>query len=222
MEFSPRTDIETTTYQKIVLASASPRRRRLFKKLQIPFTVMPSQLQETIDTSLNPLRVAKSLAIEKAHVVTKRATHSLVVGADTIVVVEGDILGKPDCSAHARNMLVRMRSKVHQVITAVALVAGAQRTEVRAVITHVQMRDYGEHEIDNYISTGEPMDKAGSYAIQGLGRLLVEQTTGCHNNVVGLPLCELATLLVNFDVRLGNRSERLCMLPSGDQCPRTV
>lgn len=183
---------------------------------------MPSQLQETIDASLSPLGVAKSLAIEKAHAVEQRVPHSLIIGADTIVVVEGDILGKPDCAGHARSMLVRMRSKVHQVITAVALVAGAERTEVRAVITRVQMRDYRENEIEAYISTGEPMDKAGAYAIQGLGRSLVERTKGCYNNVVGLPLCELATLLVNFGVRLGSSKERLCMLPSGNRCPRTV
>jgi nucleoside triphosphate pyrophosphatase len=209
-----------TNLTPLVLASGSPRRRQLLETLGIPFAVVTSGIPEEVDPCLDPLEVVKLLAESKARAVARGLEGSLVIGADTIVVLEGRVLGKPADEQDAIRMLRFLRNKTHQVISGVAVVqAPGPRVEIGAVITLVQMGDYTDREIDEYVATGEVMDKAGSYAIQGLGGALVAAVEGCYDNIVGFPLCEVTALLAKFDVRPSVPGP-FCQFPSGDPCPR--
>lgn len=179
----------------LVLASASPRREELLRQLGLPFTVVPSRLPEE-PPSGSPEESARGLALAKARAVAGRVGTGAVLGADTLVALTGTILGKPRDADDARRMLRALRGRRHEVITGVALVeAPAGRESSAAVVTGVQMRQYGEAEIDAYVASGEPFDKAGGYAVQGLGGALVVRVDGCYTNVVGLPLRTTRRLL---------------------------
>jgi len=141
------------------------------------------------------------LALDKARAVARRLTDGIVLGADTIVALDGEPLGKPSGPEEARAMLSRLRGREHEVITGVAVVdARTGRAERTAVTSRVRMADYGEREIEAYVAGGEPLDKAGAYAIQGAGGALVAGYEGSYSNVVGLPLAETARLLAAFGV----------------------
>ncbi len=143
------------------------------------------------------------LARQKAETVASRFADALVLGADTVVVAGREILGKPVDPEDARRMLQLLRNRWHFVITGVALIDSRNaRQEARFVETGVQMADYSDADIEKYIKTGEPFDKAGSYAIQGLGGRLVARVEGCYTNVVGLPVCEVAEMLHEFGVKV--------------------
>jgi len=179
----------------LVLASASPRREELLRQLGLPFTVVPSGLPEA-PPSGSPAESARALALAKARAVAGRVGAGAVLGADTLVAVAGTILGKPRDADDARRMLRALRGRRHEVITGVALVeAPAGRESSAAVVTGVQMREYGEAEIDAYVASGEPFDKAGGYAVQGVGAALIARVDGCYTNVVGLPLRTTRRLL---------------------------
>lgn len=184
--------------EQLVLASASPRRQELFARLGIAFTVRPAEVEEgTCDT--RPEAVVTELAARKAAAVAGELDHGLVVGADTIVVLDGRILGKPQDEADARAMLEALAGRVHQVYSGVAVCAAASmRLKTAWECTKVRMRRLHPREIQAYVVSGEPLDKAGSYGIQGLGSLLVESIEGCYFNVVGLPLGKLNSLLREF------------------------
>ena len=161
---------------------------------------MPSDLEEVLATGPLPEAAAR-LALDKARAVAARVGAGVVLGADTIVVVDGEALGKPASSEEARVMLRRLRGREHEVITGVAIVdALSGRSETAAVESRVWMTSYGEAEIDAYVASGEPLDKAGAYAIQGGGAVLVAGLEGSFSNVVGLPLAETARLLAAFGV----------------------
>jgi septum formation protein len=184
----------------LILASASPRRRELLRTLCPDFRVVPSDLQETLAAG-SPRAAAASLALDKARAVSARVGEGVVLGADTIVVIDGQVLGKPAGADEARAMLRRLRGREHEVITGLAVVdAHTGRSETTAVVSRVRMAEYGEAEIEAYVATEEPLDKAGAYAIQERGGALVAGLEGSFSNVVGLPLEETARLLVAFGV----------------------
>lgn len=171
------------------------------RHLGLEFRVVPAEVdEEPIAAAISdPERLVTALAREKAISIAAHYPDHLVIGADTVVVLDGMILGKPACEAEARAMLSRLAGRTHRVYTGVAVVHGRSgRTEVCAESTAVTFGDFGPEVIDRYVRTGEPLDKAGAYGIQGLGATLVERIDGCYFNVVGLPLFRLARLLEAF------------------------
>lgn len=189
---------------EIILASASPRRAALLAQIGLPFRVQVSALGDDGETALpgeSPEAHARRLAEAKARDVAVGVGRGIVVGADTIVVRGETILGKPQDADEARIFLLGLAGRTHRVITAVAVVdAESGRGAVAASTTEVRMRSFGPDEADRYIRTGEPLDKAGAYGIQGHGALLVEEVRGDYFTVVGLPLVLLANLLRDFGV----------------------
>ena len=205
---------------KIVLASASPRRRELLGLLGLDFVIEDSGVPEETDPAESPAESAVRLARQKAERVASRFADALVLGADTVVVAGREILGKPVDPEDARRMLQLLRNRWHFVITGVALIdSGNGRQEARFVETGVQMADYSDADIEKYIRTGEPFDKAGSYAVQGLGGRLVARVEGCYTNVVGLPVCEVAEMLHEFGVKVA-AVPAPCTDSAGAPCPR--
>lgn len=185
---------------KLILASQSPRRKMLLEKLGLDFQVIVSEVEEDIPEE-NPVQLVEKLALKKARGVAQKATSGLVLGADTVVALEGTILGKPQSKEEAVKMLQLLNGKTHQVITGVALVeADGGKSLVDHEITRVTFRNLEPEEIQAYVHTGEPLDKAGGYGIQGLGGLLVEKIEGCYDNVVGLPLTKLYLMLKKFGI----------------------
>jgi septum formation protein len=172
----------------------------LLSSLCSEFQVVPADIDETLAPGPLPQAVAR-LALDKARAVAARLGEGVILGADTVVVVGGDVLGKPADAEAARAMLRRLRAREHEVVTGVAVVnAGTGRQDATAVVSRVRMADYDEAAIDAYVATGEPLDKAGAYAIQGRGGALVAELEGSFSNVVGLPLEETARLLAAFGV----------------------
>jgi septum formation protein len=190
---------------KLVLASSSPRRRRLLSELGLDYTVRPPDTDETPLPGEEPAAMVERLARDKA--LARVEAGEVVVAADTTVAIDGEILGKPVDAADARRMLARIAGREHVVYTGVAVATrdsrgDAPRTVVRVARTMVRMRALSEAEIAAYVATGEPLDKAGSYAIQELGSLLVEGITGDFTNVVGLPLPTVAACFEDLGLRL--------------------
>lgn len=186
-------------YPAIILASASPRRRELLALLGHPYEVIPSRYEELLpETYPDPGALAVHLAQEKARDVAREHPDALVIGADTVVALGTRVYGKPADRHDAARMLRELSGKTHQVITGVALLSGAARTF--SAITDVTFRELQEPEIAAYVETGEPMDKAGAYAIQGYGGLLISGIRGDYPNVVGLPLMPLALHLRELGV----------------------
>ncbi len=180
----------------------------MLRTLVAEFTVMPSDLEETLAPGPLVEAVAR-LALDKARAVAGRLQEGIVLGADTVVTIEGEALGKPADPAHARAMLRRLRGREHEVITGVAVVdARSGRAEWTAVTSRVRMAACADADIDAYVATGEPLDKAGAYAIQGAGGALVAGYDGSYSNVVGLPLAETARLLASFGVAVSEPPAR--------------
>jgi septum formation protein len=187
----------------IYLASGSPRRRELLKQIGVPFLPLAAAIDETPLPAETPADYVARLASSKAQAghasLGTGATAALVMGADTTVVIDGHILGKPADRTEALAMLAALSGREHQVLTAVALFDGT-RSEVISVDAQVRFRPIGATEAEAYWASGEPRDKAGGYAIQGLGAVFVEHLQGSYYAVVGLPLCETAALLERFGV----------------------
>ncbi len=182
--------------EKLVLASASPRRRELLASLGLEFEVRVPQIDETPEPGESPRAYCERLAVEKAAAV-EAAHGTVVVAADTIVVLGDRILGKPADESEAFEMLSSLSGQTHRVITG-ACVKKNKNTEVFSVSTDVAFRLLSIKEIETYIATGCPMDKAGAYAIQGGAAHMVRSINGSYTNVVGLPLCELHEVLNSF------------------------
>ncbi|MGE5485393.1 MAG: Maf family protein [Ignavibacteriales bacterium] len=190
---------------RIVLASRSPRRAALLRQIGLEFTVMPGPADEPAGSG-EPTRVAERLALAKALAVAGMLDDGLVIGADTIVTVDGDILGKPSDHDDACRMLARLSGRSHTVITGVAVVdAGTGKRVVEHEESRVWFRSLDDGEIAAYVASGEPVDKAGAYGVQGLGAVIVERIEGCYFNVVGLPLPRLARILKSFGVNVLER-----------------
>lgn len=183
----------------LVLASASPRRRDLLARAGLRFDVLPADVVEAPRAGEAPHALVERLAAEKAASVRDRLPERprrLVLGSDTVVVLDAEILGKPRDPEHALAMLRRLAGRTHTVWTGVAVAAtGAASLSVRSVESRVTIRAAGEAELRAYVATGEPLDKAGSYALQGEGRRLVSRVEGSESNVIGLPLDETLALL---------------------------
>jgi septum formation protein len=181
---------------RIVLASSSPRRRYLLGLVGIRHRVVVPRVREEDHAHENPAKHVLRLASLKAHSVRGRVKGGIILGADTIVVLEGDILGKPRNKTDARRMLRRLAGKWHTVYTGLAVVDAATGTEASGCEkSQVMIRRMTDAEIEAYIGTGEPMDKAGSYGIQGYGAAIVGRIRGCYFNVVGLPLVRMLYLV---------------------------
>ena len=188
--------------QELILASSSPRRRDLLASLGLQFRVVPAELVETP----SPHEAAKDFALrvaeKKALVVGTNHPSAWVIGADTIVVVEGEILGKPLDRADAKRMLQRLADREHVVVTGYVLLNMVAEKKLKGVEeTQVKINTLEEREIEWYINTNEPFDKAGAYAIQGKGAFMVDWIKGSYTNVVGLPLCQLIRLFKEAGMR---------------------
>lgn len=203
----------------IVLGSGSPRRAELLKSLGLPFEVISSDVSEDMVDGFRPELLVQILAQLKAFAVALKAPFHLVIGSDSTISLDGVILGKPRDDEDANDMLKALSGRSHAVLTGVALVDGRTgRANVRWVETVIRFHVLSPNAIDEYVATGEPLDKAGSYAIQGEGGRLVESIEGCYNNVVGFPLCEVASLL--RDAGLNGIAVDACRLPDGRLCPQ--
>ena len=206
----------------LILASGSPRRRELVGDLGIPFQVVVSDIAESIAPDLSPEAQAISLAEQKARAVAYGVETGVVLGADTIVVLNGTLLGKPENDADAIDMLRLLSGRAHRVVTGIAVIDAASGSlRSSAVSSVVHFRTLIDDDIAAYVATGEPRDKAGAYAIQGLGATLVSDLEGCFSNVVGLPLCETGSLLRESGIVISGTWPG-CRLPDGTRCPRQV
>ncbi len=181
----------------IILASASPRRQELLKKITEDFLCVPADIEENYPTDIDILRVPEYLALKKAEHIAKTHTDSIIIGSDTGVFSEGEILGKPENKDDAYKMLKNLSGKTHSVITGCALVKGDKKITFSCE-TKVTFYELTDSEINNYISTGECDDKAGAYGIQGYGALLIKEIKGDYFNVVGLPVAKLYRELKEF------------------------
>jgi len=183
--------------ERLILASKSPRRRYLLERAGLRVTVVPSNIDEAAFGPRPPQAYVRELAEAKTKEVAERHPQRWVIGADTIVVVDNAILGKPASPREAREMLARLSGKSHQVLTGYCIRCQRRRRHhCEVVVTEVRFKDLSAAEIEWYIRTGEPFDKAGAYAIQGIGTFLVKSISGSYTNVVGLPVCEVIEYLI--------------------------
>jgi septum formation protein len=198
----PFPSVLANTTMKLVLASASPRRAEILKAAGIRFEVHASQIKESAVQGETPQQLAERLAAAKAEFVARPYAHDknvIVLGADTVVSLDGESLGKPRDSADARTMLRKLRGREHQVITGVSLIRiadGARHTS--SEITRVWFSEMDDREVDHYVRIGEPFGKAGAYAIQGIGGRYIPRIEGCYFNVVGLPLAHVTQALADL------------------------
>jgi len=182
--------------EKLVLASSSPRRRQLLRQIGLDFDTVPSEVKEDFIDGESPKDHVVRLAEAKARKVGQMYPNRWVIGADTVVSIDGMILGKPQTDREASQMLIALSGRDHVVITGVSLWhVGKGKGETIAAETLVRIRPLNPEEITWYIGTGEPFGKAGGYAIQGIGAFMVQRIEGSYTNVVGLPLCELLEVL---------------------------
>jgi septum formation protein len=194
-----------TSDKQIILASASPRRRELLRQIGVDFTIDPADVDERVLPNESPEAYATRVALEKARVAAQRAGKGIIIAADTIVVLDNAILGKPADHGDAERMLKMLSGRTHQVMTGIAVMDSATgKTVTRASITNVRFRELSPDEISWYAATGEPLDKAGAYGIQEKGSLFISRIEGCYFNVVGLPLSLLGEMLLEFGINLSS------------------
>jgi septum formation protein len=191
----------------VILASASPRRQELLLGICPEFEVVPSEIEEVLEGAALAEAVA-GLALRKARAVAARVGVGIVLGADTIVVIDGIALGKPSGPEEARRMLVRLRGREHEVMTGIAVVDGESgRAASATTVSRVLMAAYSDATLEAYVASGSPLDKAGAYAIQDLQGTLVDGIVGSYTNVVGLPVQATRRLLRGFGVAVSEPSE---------------
>lgn len=193
--------------QTLILASSSPRRQELIRSLGLPYIIRVSDADETVEGEITPSEMVEMLSLRKAATVREQLRSSgeqgVIIGSDTIVVFDGKVLGKPADEQDSFRMLKWLQGATHQVYSGIACVdAATGKQAVAHRITQVRMKPLSDEQIWRYIATGEPKDKAGSYAIQGLGATIVDSIEGDYFNVVGLPLSLLSDLLLEFDIRV--------------------
>ncbi len=190
---------------QIVLASGSPRRRELLEQIGLPFNIAPSAAEEKADPALSPFLTVQALSLLKAaDVAAGQSKQALVIGADTIVILDNQILTKPHNAAHAIEMLYQLSGRSHSVLTGLTVFRCSDGKSVSVTEeTKVYFKELSTDEIESYVKTGEPLDKAGAYGIQGLGGVFIDKIEGDYYNVVGLPLARLCHILENeFDIKL--------------------
>jgi len=187
----------------IILASASPRRKELLGLTGLKFEVDPGDYKEDVTLKSSPHELTRFLSFEKAKAVAKKHDSAIIIAADTAVVISGQILGKPHTEDVARRMLLLLEGRTHSVITGFTILDSKTGKKISmSVETRVTFKKLTEKEIEKYVKTKEPLDKAGAYAIQGLGSVLVKRIEGDYFNVIGLPLCELAESLKEFGTHI--------------------
>ena len=185
----------------IILASESPRRKELLKQLKLEFDVVPSNYKEDMSVKLRPLKLAKLLSGNKAKEVAKKYKNNIIIAADTFIAYKNELLGKPHTSSMAKKMLAKISGKKLSVITGLTVIETPQNKVIsKAIETKVFIKELSNLEIDNYVKTKEPLDKAGAFAIQGLGAAIVKKIEGDCYNVVGLPIFDLIRTLEKFGV----------------------
>lgn len=189
---------------KVILASASPRRKQILENTKLQFSIEKSNINEVFFENETPENMVTRLAYEKAFDVAKYNQDKLVIGADTIVVLEDKVLGKPKDEQEAYDMIKNLSNKTHKVITGISLINLSINKIVKDyVVSYVTFKNLSEDSIKDYISTKESLDKAGAYGIQGYGALLVDHIQGDYFNIVGLPISKLSDLLKeNFNINL--------------------
>lgn len=190
--------------KKIILASQSPRRKQLLEQIGLDFEIIPSNFEENMEGEKFSPKLIETLAYQKALEVSQRNDEqALIIAADTVVILGKDLLGKPKNEQEAKIMLQKLSNKTHKVVTAIAII---DKYENKTLINHaeskVTFKKLSDREIQDYIKTGEPMDKAGAYGIQAYGSIFVTKVEGCYNNIVGLPLNLLSEMLKSFSVYL--------------------
>ena len=188
--------------RRLILASASAGRGELLRRTGIAFEVIPSDCDEATH-AIDPVEHVKELALRKAQSVAERVEGAIVIGADTVVVLDGEILGKPLGANGAREMLARLAGRTHRLLTGLAVVDSTDNSiysDIEETLVH--MRPLSTAEIDAYVASGEPLDKSGSYELQGLGATIIDRIEGDFSNVVGLPMAHLARALTKFGVTL--------------------
>jgi len=189
--------------KKIILASASPRRKELLEKIGLGFEVEPGDYAEEVRSDLKPHELAKAISRGKALAVASKHQNAIIIAADTFVVCGDKIMGKPRTEAEAKVMLRAISGRAHSVITGFTILdAGENKILSQAVETIVHVKQLSSKEIDAYVRSGEPIGKAGAYEIQGLGSVIIEKIEGDYFNVVGLPLSSLAESLKKFGVHI--------------------
>ena len=190
----------------IILASVSPRRKELLEKIGLKFEVDASDCEEGINPGLEPREIVRQLSIKKAKSVAARHKNAIIIAADTIGIIDDKILGKPHSENEASKMLREISGKSHLVITGFSILDTTTNKIITAVVnTRVYIKKLTGEEIDAYLKTGEPLEKAGAYAIQGMGAVIVEKIEGDYYNVMGLPLSALVKALKEFGIYvLGN------------------
>jgi septum formation protein len=189
----------------IVLASTSPRRRELLELLGLTFHIIPPTCEELLSPNLSPSEQARQLAQDKAQSVANQHTQDLVIGSDTVIEIEGKLLGKPENMQEAEVMLRNIRGKYHQVHTGVAIIHQANKVSINFVETaQVWIKSFDEQLLKTYLNTNESMGKAGAYSIQGEGAQLIEKIEGDYPTIVGLPLWRTAKILEQHGVVLPN------------------
>ncbi|HET7319931.1 MAG TPA: Maf family protein [Nitrospirota bacterium] len=186
----------------IILASASPRRNSLLRQFGVPFKTVPADVDERVRAGETPEQYARRLSLDKARAASDKAGKGIVIAADTIVVLDDEILGKPSDERDALRMLSMLSGRTHRVITALTVMDAAGKILTRLSQTIVRFRRLSAEEIMSYVKTGEPLDKAGAYGIQEKGALLVSGIEGCYFNVVGLPISLLGEMLKEFGVNM--------------------
>ena len=188
----------------IILASASPRRKEILENANVKFKIMASSIEELTLDSESPCKMVMRLAFEKGIDIASRQKSDLVISADTIVVLDNTILGKPKDEIEARKMITSLSGRTHQVITGISLInLDNNKKIIDYVISNVKFKKLSEEDINDYIRTRESLDKAGAYGIQGYGALLVEEIQGDYFNIVGLPISRLSDLLKkHFNINL--------------------
>ena len=205
--------------EKLVLASASPRRRELFSLLEVPFMASAADVDEEIEEGESPQEMVCRLSLAKARAVAISYPEGLIVAADTIVALDGVVLGKPADEAGAVAMLRRLREREHTVLSGVTVYHPASgRAITELAESAVWMRAYADEEVARYAASGDPLDKAGAYAIQHQNFSPVERIGGCYANVMGLPLCHLARALAQFGVTLTVDVPQACQGFTGHHC----
>ena len=183
----------------IILASASPRRKEILENTNVKFKIMASSIEELRLEGESPCQMVMRLAFEKGIDIASRQKSDLVISADTIVVLDNTVLGKPKDEIEARKMITSLSGRTHQVITGISLInLDNNKKIIDYVISNVKFKNLSEEDINDYIRTKESLDKAGAYGIQGYGALLVEEIQGDYFNIVGLPISRLSDLLKNY------------------------
>lgn len=184
-----------------ILASASPRRQELLRSVGMKFKIFPAHIDETWKNGESPAAHVRRLAGEKAGVIAAGHPRAIVLGADTIVVIDGLILGKPKNKKEAREMLQRLSGRTHAVFTGFTLsCAGEKISRTKVVRSAVTFKEISPEEMNWYVNSSEPYDKAGGYAVQGMGAYFIKTIRGSYTNVIGLPLCEVLEELKNLDI----------------------